>query len=275
MAETQYLAEMKTQQVKEINWDAIKREVMNGEPMRSVARRHGIKSSRLYMRSQRENWRVRELRNGVNLPVRRETEELVRAVHTEVVAIGTRMSKLSLKCRLGLAEAAERALEGLREMDSMGLVASHKCLASMSLVCERVFQWDREPAPIDSESTKHHAINLALIRTEPAQLRAMALEKGTRSRAPDRVTEVAPGGLAIEHDSEAAGKGVAERPASEIERDARTQTNQAQAGGPPAETLAGDPRSSSPSASKESDGALATRKKEWEEWREQSRQKMH
>jgi hypothetical protein len=156
-----------------INWSAIRREVSTGESYKVVGERYGVKPSRISMKAHRERWEIRELRKmmGKAGPAW-QTETVIKNIEAEVESLGKTMMTGSLRVRLALTRLLERALHYLETKGDAELAAETKAIAALGQVAERVYRWDKEPPPPDPRVTP--AINLALVHTSPAEMRAMA-----------------------------------------------------------------------------------------------------
>jgi hypothetical protein len=192
---------------KEIDWIAVRRELSLGATMEAVGRKYGIKPSRISMRSHREGWGIKKLRQvmmgkdegeieaeiervkasmkAMRKPLIREKdleiEGVAKSVQAEVQELGRTMISGSLRVRLGFTRLLERALGYLESKSGAELAASAKALTALGQLAERVYRWDKEPPLPDPRMVP--AVNISLIRTSPARLREMAKAKSGVAQA--------------------------------------------------------------------------------------------
>jgi hypothetical protein len=162
-----------------IDWEGIKAAIVGGEPFRAVAERHGIKASRISMRSTREGWRIGEMRGIAGVPARAEGQEewrksaaLVEA-REEVGKHRASQFSASLAAKGSSARLLERVLRYVETLPVEEILARHQAIAGLIRAAGGLFWWQAEEPPTTDGRLIAPAINLALVHTSPEQLRQM------------------------------------------------------------------------------------------------------
>jgi hypothetical protein len=101
---------------------------------------------------------------------------VVRAENLEVMA-KEGLGKYSARLKLKLA----RVVDGIAdELEGLGAKEKAQAAAAVSLVCERLFKWDKDLSAREEELASKGMINLSLIATRPEDLKRLALESKER-----------------------------------------------------------------------------------------------
>jgi hypothetical protein len=180
-------------------WEVVRRAVLGGMSMRAAARRFGMTFQAVGERARRNGWHVAEQRcieRGKAQLGRvgelRRTQALavasVQEVKFEVEQVGEQLRKASLRTKVAIAELAEAALEQLREEPDMSAIERSRALQALANVGKMIHGWDKEPERESEEDPLacKGAINLALMRMTPEQLRNGTRETPARMVAAGR-----------------------------------------------------------------------------------------
>jgi hypothetical protein len=162
-----------------IDWECIKAAIVGGEPFRAVAERHGIKASRISMRSTREGWRIGEMRGIAGVPATvpgqeewRKSAALVE-VREEVGKHRASQFSASLAAKGSSARILERVLRYAESLPVEEILKKHQAIGGLIRAAGMLFRWQAEEPPTTEGRLNVAAVNLELIRTSPEQLRRM------------------------------------------------------------------------------------------------------
>lgn len=174
-----------------IDWGAIKAAIVGGEPFRAVARRYGLSASTISMRSTRQKWKIREMRamaegpaevemGVVEAPEEWRREAAMMEVRAEVAEHRASQFSASLAVKGSSARVLKRIMGYVETLSVEEILAQHRAIVDLIKAAGGLFRWQaEEPATTDGRLIAP-VVNLALIRTSPEQLRAMAKARGAR-----------------------------------------------------------------------------------------------
>lgn len=188
---------MKRTEREKIDWEAIKAAVIGGEPFRSVAARYQLKVSRISMRASREGWRVRKLRTEVNeaaLAVAEAPEEWRREAalieaRAEVAEHRARQFNASLAVKGSSARVLKRMLQYVETLSAEEILQEYRAVTALIKAAGGLFRWQAEDPPTTDGRLISPAINVALIRTTPEQLREIKKARDELLRKQERKVE--------------------------------------------------------------------------------------
>jgi len=149
-----------------INWDEVYACLLRGEEMRSVAERLGVSESAVGMHAKRHGWMISAARKEVLAK---------NAVIGVVEELSEKIKSSSERCKVAMCEQLEQIMRELVETEMSTLLRA-RVLAAVMPVAKALFLWGL--AEDGHARNPSGAINIALIRTSPEQLRLMAKRKG-------------------------------------------------------------------------------------------------
>jgi hypothetical protein len=159
-----------------VDWNRIREELLLGATARAISERYGIGAQTIRNKASREKWEVTGTKAA--MVAQATSSEKVASIELALDEIGSRLRGSSIRARVKMAEAVEGLLKELEEDGEMGTLTKSRVLGALAGVAEKVHRWSSEPSAAELEGLKSAAVNLALIRTTPEQLRLAAKAKG-------------------------------------------------------------------------------------------------
>jgi hypothetical protein len=157
-----------------VDWNRIREELLGGMSVKAVGALYGMREQTILNKSSVEGWQISESRAAI---LKEAAGEKAQEIELALDQIGSRLRGSSLRTRVRMAEQVEKLLEELEGSEGMGALTKSRVLSSLSAVAEKVHRWSSEPTAAEMEGLKTAAVNLALIRTSPEELRLMARQK--------------------------------------------------------------------------------------------------
>jgi hypothetical protein len=158
-----------------INWGEVHERLLAGEAMSSIAAEYGVSESAIGVHAHRHGWKITEARREVLGQ---------KAMIWEAGAVSEELKGASTRTRLGLSEQVERILKELKGTEISVLLRA-RVLAAVVPVAKVLYGWQTP----EEEYRKNAggAINIALIRCSPQELRRRRELMIGEGRAKDRV----------------------------------------------------------------------------------------
>jgi hypothetical protein len=157
-----------------VDWNRIRSDLLAGMTVAELSEMNGVAEQTIRNKACVEKWEVGQARAAILAEV---AEGKAKEIELVVEEIGARLRGASLRTRVRMAEQVEAVLEELEGASGLSALSKSRCLSSLAQVAEKVHRWSSEPTSKEMLRLKTAAVNLELIRTQPWQLRELALKR--------------------------------------------------------------------------------------------------